>query len=474
VAGRQVLTNDAGEWLALAPAEFHQFVTGTAPVDGPLYARLREKRFVRAPGSDRDLAVRLRGKRAYVFGAPSLHILVVTLNCNYDCVYCHASRAPMDRADCHMTVETADRALDLIFQTPSPAITIEFQGGEPLANFPVVKHVIERALEKNGLARKELLFSLISNLSLLTDEMLAFLVANRVQICSSLDGPEEAHNASRPWRGGNSHAETVARVRQVQAAYRAAGLDVNTHNVGLLFTPTREALARPEALVDEYVALGVKTLAFRHLDPYGMARRTWKRHGFTLEEFLAAYFKTLEHMLRLNREGVEISEFTASLFARKVLTPTDPNFMDLRSPCGATVGQITYNYDGRVFTCDEGRMLDQMGDAAFQVGDVRTSSFNDLIRHPTTRAVLVASDLDGQPGCAWCVYRPYCGVCPVYNYAAQGQIFGRQLENDRCRVHMAVCDWLFSHLVSNADEVLPIFTRWAQRKPQREFLHSGA
>ena len=35
--------------------------------------------------------------------------------------------------------------------------------------------------------------------------------------------------------------------------------------------------------------------------------------------------------------------------------------MELRSPCGAGTGQIAYYYDGNIYTCDEGRMLAEMG-----------------------------------------------------------------------------------------------------------------
>jgi len=41
----------------------------------------------------------------------------------------------------------------------------------------------------------------------------------------------------------------------------------------------------------------------------------------------------------------------------KILTENDPNFLDSRSPCGACIGQVAYNYDGKVYTCDEGRMF---------------------------------------------------------------------------------------------------------------------
>ena len=44
-----------------------------------------------------------------------------------------------------MTEESARRALELAFRSPSPHLKIEFQGGEPLLNFPLVRWIVEEA-----------------------------------------------------------------------------------------------------------------------------------------------------------------------------------------------------------------------------------------------------------------------------------------------------------------------------------------
>ena len=63
--------------------------------------------------------------------------------------------------------------------------------------------------------------------------------------------------------------------------------------------------------------------------------------------------------------------------------------MELRSPCGAGVGQMGYNFDGKVYTCDEGRMIGRMGDPIFEIGDVNDAAqtHRDFIAHPSVRAV---------------------------------------------------------------------------------------
>ena len=147
------------------------------------------------------------------------------------------------------------------------------------------------------------------------------------------------------------------------------------------------------------------------------------------DDYLEFYTTAVDYMLDLNRQGIQVLERYAGIFLTKILTDTDPNFLDIRSPCGAGIGQLAYNYDGTIFTCDEGRMLAASGDAAFQIGTLPSARYRDLMKHETVRALALASNLDTQPDCVNCVYRPYCGICPVYNYATQGSIHGRMRDS---------------------------------------------
>jgi sulfatase maturation enzyme AslB (radical SAM superfamily) len=48
-----------------------------------------------------------------------------------------------------MTQEMADKGLDFVFRSPSQALKIEFQGGEPLLNFEMVKYIVLEAKKRN-------------------------------------------------------------------------------------------------------------------------------------------------------------------------------------------------------------------------------------------------------------------------------------------------------------------------------------
>lgn len=445
-----LLTGEAGGFGWLSPDDFQAFLAGELPADHPALEELRAQGLLRSPGVEAELMARLRRRSAHLFRGPSLHIVILTLRCDQACVYCHASRKPASSRGFDMSEQCAERILDVIFSSPSPDLTIEFQGGEPLLNFDILRYVVEQAYRRNDAGEpRRLYFSLVSNLASVTDEQIAFLVDHGVMVCTSIDGPQALHDRNRPFAKRSSGSTHLAALRGIEAfdqAYRDRGLDSSLAFVNALVTVSRGALSQPCAIVDEYVRLGHKVIHLRPLNPFGMGRKIWSRRGYSAEQFLEFYIQALDYILDLNSRGVEIMEKMASIMLTRILTDDDPNYMDLRSPCGAGIGQLAYDHDGRVYTCDEGRMVSAMGDEMFCVGDVTHDGYAEIIRHPTLRSLCVASCAECLPGCADCAYVPYCGVCPVYNYMTEGDLIARCPTNDRCRIQKGILDAIFARL----------------------------
>ncbi|NOZ02201.1 MAG: His-Xaa-Ser system radical SAM maturase HxsB [Deltaproteobacteria bacterium] len=468
---RNVVTNDHGAFAILDDDQLDLLVKGRVKRGTDLFKELKEKGFLLDEEDIARVAADLDRRVGYLYRGPVLHIMVVTLRCNEVCRYCHASRASMKETETDMSIPTSEKVVDMIMRAPSDTLTIEFQGGEPLANWEVVRHVVDYAMEEGRKAGKRIMFSLVSNLSMMDDEKLAWLIDHKVQISTSLDGPKELHDENRKLAGGSAYEDCVKWMGRINQAYLDAGLDPDLYHVEALATITRKHLDHPKELVDEYIAQGCRAIFLRPLNPFGFAKTKISSNDYTGQEFLEFYVKALEYIIEQNRKGVEILERLAAIFLTKVLTPDDPNYMDIRSPCGAGIGQIAYNYDGGIFTCDEGRMVFQMGDDLFKLGDVDSMELRDVVTHDTVKSLALASTLDSIPGCAQCAYKPYCGTCPVYNYTEQGNIFPQNPTNDRCTIYMGVQDRLFQYLVDDDKEIIDLFHRWVEVKDRPEYMH---
>lgn len=467
-----LLTSHFGDWVFVSPQELSTLYQGELPTE--LEEKLAERNFIVDRLDRRALADRLSRKRRFLRFGPNLHILVVTLRCNETCVYCHASRADMDAVDTDMSPQTAERCIDLALQSTSGRLTFEFQGGEPLVNFPVMQHAIEYATEKNRAYGKEIEFTLVSNLALLDDAKLDYLVENKVQICTSVDGPEKLHNKQRVLPSDNAFQRAARGIERINARYLALGLDPVLYHVEALPTITRAALDYPKELVDTFVSLGCHSIFLRPVDPFGFAGKTQDKIEYDRKRYHEFYRSAVDYILERNLAGTRVLERYAAIFMTKILTGDDPNFLDLRSPGGAGIGQLTYNYDGSIYTSDEGRMLRETGDETFRIGHVSTARYRELMLSDTVRSLVLASNLDAQPDCVTCTYNPYCGNKPEHSYRTQGSIFGRTRESDICAVHKGIQDYLFGKLAENRPEIVDVFRRWTTVREREHYLQGGA
>lgn len=448
--GGVLVTSDLGGWALLKPAEFKLFAAGRLGA-GPALARLEAAGLLRSRLDFDALFTDWRDSNEYLEKGPGLHILVLTQKCNHACAYCQAGSG----AGRDMSAPTARRAVDFAFSAPVPGLTIEFQGGEPLVNWPALKETALYARKKAEKTGKELALALVSNFSLMTEEKAEFLIKNDVSVCTSLDGPAALHDANRPYAGGKSHALAEKWIKYFQ---RRRGVNPPGGPSALL-TVTRASLPRAREIVDEYARLKLPYVFLRPLMPFGAAAARWGEIGYTPEEFVRFYRAGLERVLELNRAGSGIKEKTAFLLVKKIIGSQDNRYVDLRCPCGAGLGQLAYDWDGGVYTCDEGRMLAMDGDRSFRLGSVR-DSYARVVNSAPVRACAVASSLDLQPCCARCAYKPYCGACPAYNRAAQGGLWGSMPANSRCAILKGVFDAVFG--LAAEKRYLKTFEKWLE------------
>ena len=457
---KYLLTNDWGYYIFLTEKEWHKFISGSIRKGTRLYEKLKERGFIRSELDFDELSKRYRKKVRHVLTGPSLNIVILTLHCNQDCLYCQTSRKPEGKAGYKMDLETAKKVMELIERTAQDSFAIEFQGGEPLLNFEVMEYFISRVkeLRKSG---RDVDIYVVSNFTLMDDKKLDALIDAEAYICTSLDGPGDLHDRNRPMSSGSSYDHVIRWIDRIRERYQKLGISREERDVDALVTISKYSLSRGKEIVDEYIKREIKVIHLRPIQPFGFATRTWKKIGYTANEFLNFYKRTTDYIIQQALTGKKIMERQAAILLAKIIAGDDPMYVDLMSPCGAAIAQVAYNYDGRVFTCDEGRMIAEGGDPLFCMGCVDEG--RKVFASSVVKSMLVASELNGLPGCSECVYKPYCGVCPVYNYAVCGDLVAQGV-NDRCRILMGQMDYLFSKLASVKSEVKGVLEEWAHNR----------
>jgi His-Xaa-Ser system radical SAM maturase HxsB len=450
----RVVSNIVGDFIRLSGDELSRLVDlRIRPGDG-LYEKAYTSHLisgVKQSAQKQLLALRLRSRMAFLRETTPLHIFVVTLRCEHSCPYCQVSRQSTDRSRFDMSEETARDALDIAFESPATRIKIEFQGGEPLLNFPLISTIVTAAKTKAAAAGKKVDFVIASNLALLDDTILAFCKANNVLLSTSLDGPADLHNKNRPRPGGNSHELATKGIRRAQAV-------LGPERIGALMTTTEASLDRVEDIVDEYLSLNLDGIFLRPLSPYGFAIKTKAFRKYDAKDWLGFYSLGLKYILEINRRGRHFPEFYAALILKRMLTDRPLGYVDLRSPAGIGLGTLVYNYDGKVFASDEGRMLAEMGDKTFELGNV-TDSYRSLVLSDKLMELVGSSLTQCAPECSDCVFEAHCGADPVYHHATQADPVGIKPLSEFCARQKGVMGLLLD-LLENSPKDASILRRW--------------
>ncbi|MBF6024903.1 His-Xaa-Ser system radical SAM maturase HxsB [Lysobacter niastensis] len=459
-AERVFVSSTAGDWLILRHDELEQVIAGTLDPNTPLGADLQARHLIAADPSRTTLAPLLsqvRSRKQCLQHGPSLHIFVVSLRCHHSCAYCQVSRAESTQTAFDLSDANAALAVERLFEWPSPTLTVEFQGGEPLLHFEQVRAITERIQQRNRHEGRNMRFVLASTLHDLNDDQLAFFREHSFQLSTSLDGPEWLHNANRPRPGRDSYARTVAGIERARSA-------LGEDSVSALTTLTQRSLGAPREIVDEYRRLGFHSIFLRPLSPYGFARKTGPRIGYALAHFFEFYREALEQILAVNRSGYALEEAYASLILSQLLTPFSHGYVDLRSPTGAGLGAVVYDYDGQAYPSDEARMLAAMGDRTFALGHV-AQSVREWLAAPAMQRVLDAGVAEALPGCADCAFVPLCGADPIDHYARQGDTCGHRPSSDFCRKQLGFFDLLLERMEHANAQDRAVLESWAL--PQR-------
>jgi uncharacterized protein len=451
-----LVANMVGDFIRLTDDELNKLVDlQIQPGDG-LYEKAYAAHLITGTNQKAQrqlLALRLRSRMSFLRHVTPLHIFVVTLRCEHSCPYCQVSRQSTDRSRFDMSEQIAARALDVAFASPSARIKIEFQGGEPLLNFPLIKTIVSAAKARATAVGKRVDFVIASNLALLDDVVLDFCKSNDVLLSTSLDGPADLHNKNRPRPGGNSHELAVNGIRR---ATEKLGRD----RVGALMTTTEASLDRVDDIIDEYMELGLDGIFLRPLSPFGFAVKTKQYQKYDAQKWLDFYERGLRRILEINRQGTPFREFYATLILTRMLSDRPIGYVDLRSPAGVGLGALVYNYDGSVFASDEGRMLAETGDDAFRLGHVDHDNYKSLVLSDKLIGAVSSSLTQCAPECSTCVYESHCGADPVYHHATQGDALGMKPLSAFCARQKGIMGLLLD-ILDNSSEDAAILRRWA-------------
>ena len=187
-------------------------------------------------------------------------ILQVTQQCNLRCEYCAYSgiyRNNRTHANERMSLYNAKRAIDMYIErsVELPEVNISFYGGEPLLEFRMIKQCVDYA--NNLVEGRKIRFHMTTNGTLLTDDVIKYLVKNDFVLSISLDGSKEEHDINRKFANGKGSfdliIQNIMRIKELYPEYSKQIMILTTVNPYHDLDCVLEYFSTEEILNDKFI-----------------------------------------------------------------------------------------------------------------------------------------------------------------------------------------------------------------------------
>src|ERR1700687_3956156 len=98
----------------------------------------------------------------------------------------------------------AQAAIDMLFRESAgrPELHATFYRRDSLPNFPLMKSAVAPSDAKASAEKRTVEYSLTTNATLLTEEIVDFLAEHRMGVTVSIDGDKELHDRMRVFHNG--------------------------------------------------------------------------------------------------------------------------------------------------------------------------------------------------------------------------------------------------------------------------------
>lgn len=324
----------------------------------------------------------------------------VSQECNLKCVYCYAESGTYG-APSLMTLRTALRAVDFLFECADrqkdERLAFTFFGGEPLLNPDVLRETAAYIRRREQEAGRAVEISIITNGTLIDEEMARFLSQHGIRVTISVDGPRQVHDALRPSITGFSSYEAAIRGLEYLKRYGA-------RDIGARATITKANLDIA-AICGHLLAAGFDVVGYS-----------------PVRDESGKFAPGVEHLDKLQL-GLEAAatNFLQTVFEKRRFAIVNYVMPIVRlytrsrahNVCGAGRSMFHVSADGRIFPCQSFYSFNQ-----FQLGDLYRGF--DEKRLEKFRSQL---DVDTRRGCRSCRLRYLCGgECYHYSLLTTGDI----------------------------------------------------
>lgn len=346
-------------------------------------------------------------------------------DCNLRCKYCFAATGDFCMGERKLlSFEVGKAALDWLVAHSGKRVNLEvdFFGGEPLMNFPVIKELVAygRSIEKEK--NKHFKFTTTTNCVLMNDEIMDFLNREMSNVVISIDGRPEVHDRMRPTVNGKGSYALIA--EKAKEFVRRRTLADKEYYVRGTFTHYNKDFGNDVLfLADEgFEQISVEPVVTDPKNDYALLESDLPEIREEYERLGQLYMDR-----RANGKWFNFFHFMVDLEG-------GPCLRKRLTGCGAGNEYVAVTPDGDIYPCHQ-----FVGREGYRMGSVLDGTFDREIQHRFAENTVLKKEK-----CHDCWARFYCsGGCAANAEAFNGDIskpydMECQMERKRLECAMAI------------------------------------
>ena len=345
-------------------------------------------------------------------------------DCNLRCKYCFADTGEYQlRNRTLLSAETGKKALDWLVSKSGKRknLEVDFFGGEPLMNTPVIRKVVAYGRELERKHGKVFKFTTTTNAIALDEETAGFLNREMENVVISLDGRKAIHDHMRPTPNGRGSYDLImektkrfVESRRQQRYYLRGTF--TRHNLDFAEDVLHLADEGFEQIsIEPVVAEESREYAIRHED---------------LPKVFAEYERLGEAYVKRRADGRWFN-----FFHFMVDLTGGPCLKKRLTGCGAGNEYVAVTAEGDIYPCHQ-----FVGREGMRMGSVLDNSFDTSIQ-----ARFQGNHVLAKEKCGACWARFYCsGGCAANAHAFNGHIgkpYDMECQMEKKRLECAMAVW---------------------------------
>ena len=354
----------------------------------------------------------------------------VTDDCNLACTYCYETH----KGHKSMKFETAKKFIDKLlsgedgfgeYVNPSfsPAIIIEFIGGEPFMEIELIDQIADyfkkRAIELRHPWATKYCFSICSNGTLYFDERVQKFIRknkNHLSFSVTIDGNKELHDSCRVFHDGRPSYDLAVSAAMdwiKRGGYMGSKITIAPGNLDYLYN----------AIIHMY------DLGYTEINANCVYEEGWTR------EHATKFYYTLKKIADFWNDNDIVESHYLSLFEDGFFCPKEEG--DDQCWCGGTGSMLAMDPDGYLFPCIR-YMRTSLGDSQLplSIGHVDTGlGIAEKDKATICDLNCVTRRTQNNDECYYCPIAAGCSDCAAYNYQVNGTVHSRA--TFICEMHKA-------------------------------------